>query len=300
MMSANRVVGKILSVGAALALTASAAPTAAVPAAGDGSIAPPRSRRAAPALLRFAVIGDFGTGSSIQKEVANRMCRWRASHPFDLVITTGDNIYPDGAAQYFEPNFFQPYECLLDNGVSFHATLGNHDVATDNGAPELGEPAFGIPRRNYVFRNAGVRFVMVNSNAINRAWLRRATRAGARDSWTVVAFHHPVFSPGAHGSTPGFRPWMPRLFRSRGVDIVFNGHDHLYAVSKPIRRIRYVVTGGGGAGLYPCHDRWFSAVCRERHHFTYVRVGTEGIRVRAVPPEGKPFHVFTQPEVGVL
>jgi hypothetical protein len=292
MMSGNRVTGKILSVVAALALMAPAAPTEAMPAAGDGSPAPPRSLGSAPALLRFAVIGDFGTGSSIQSGVANRMCRWRRSRPFDLVITTGDNIYPDGAARYFEPNFFQPYECLLDDGVSFRATLGNHDVATDNGAPELGEPAFGIPRRNYVFRNAGVRFVMVNSNQIRRDWLRRATRAQAGDLWTVVAFHHPVFSPGTHGSTPGFRPWMPRLFRKRGVDVVFNGHDHLYAVSKPIRRIRYVVTGGGGAGLYSCHDRWFSAICRELHHFSYVRVGAERIRVTAVPRRGEPFHSF--------
>jgi 3',5'-cyclic AMP phosphodiesterase CpdA len=293
MVSGNRVTGKILPVVAALALVAPAAPTAAMPAAGDGSAAPAKSLRAAPPLLRFAVIGDFGTSSSIQNEVANRMCRWRTSHPFDLVITTGDNIYPDGSASYFEPNFFQPYECLLDNGVSFHATLGNHDVATDNGAPELGEPAFGMPKRNYVFRDSGVRFVMVNSNAIRRDWLRQATRARSGDLWTVVAFHHPVFSPGEHGSTPGLRPWMPRLFRRRGVDVVFNGHDHLYAVSRPIKRVRYVVTGGGGAGLYPCHDRWFSAICRERHHFTFVRVDVQGIRMTAVPRRGKPFHSFT-------
>lgn len=269
-------------------------PVGAKNVSGDGIAARGGASRAglAPPLLRFAVLGDFGTGSTTQSQVATRMCRWRSSHPFDLVITTGDNIYPDGSAEYFEPNFFQPYACLLDNGVSFHSTLGNHDVVTENGKPELSEPAFGMPRRNYVFRDSGVRFVMVNSNAIKREWLRRAARPEVGDLWTVVAFHHPVYSPGPHGSTRGFRPWMPRLFRSRGVDIVFNGHDHLYSVSKPMRQIRYVVTGGGGAGLYTCDDRWFTAVCRSRHHFVYVRVGAERIRVRAVPPHGEPFHAF--------
>jgi Calcineurin-like phosphoesterase len=244
-------------------------------------------------FLRFAVIGDFGTGGTTQKDVADRMCRRRNSYPFDFVITTGDNIYPDGSAQYFDSNFFQPYDCLLENDVAFRSTLGNHDVITDNGRPELNEPAFGMPSRNYVFRISGVRFVMVESNVIARDWLRRATRSREDDTWTVVAFHHPVFSPGTHGSTDGMRPWMPRLFRDRGVDIVFNGHDHLYAVSKPIRRVRYVVTGGGGAGLYTCRDRWFSDICLERHHFLTVRAGAEQIRVTAVPPRGKRFHTFT-------
>jgi predicted phosphodiesterase len=285
----------------ALLLCLGAEPAPAVTAAGGGTIDPAARGAGSPRpLLRFAVLGDFGTGSPTQSAVADRMCRWRRSHPFDLVITTGDNIYPDGAARYFEPHFFQPYECLLDDGVRFRATLGNHDVATDNGAPEFAEPAFGMPRRNYVFRRSGIRFVMVNSNAIDRDWVRKATRAKEGDLWTVVAFHHPVFSPGDHGSTPGLRPWMPRLFRKRGVDIVFNGHDHLYAVSKPIRRIRFVVTGGGGAGLYSCHDAWFKAVCRESHHFSYVTVGLERMRVKAVPRRGDPFHSFKTTGVAAM
>ena len=293
LMYCTRIAATIVPAAVALTFIISGI-SGAVTTSGNPTTAAGRQAMSGPAPpLRVAVIGDFGTGGKIQSEVAQRMCRWRKSHPFDLVITTGDNIYPDGSARYFDTNFFQPYKCLLDDDVSFRATLGNHDVVTDNGRPELDEPAFGLPHRNYVFRTSGVRFVMVDSNVIKRDWLRRATRTRNGDLWTVVAFHHPVFSPGEHGSTSGFRPWMPRLFRERGVDVVFNGHDHLYAVSKPIGRVRYVVTGGGGAGLYSCHDEWFSAVCRERHHFSYVRAGAEQLRVKAVPKRGKPFHTFT-------
>lgn len=246
-----------------------------------------------PEPLRFAVIGDFGSGWPSQHAVADRMCAWREERPFDLVMTTGDNIYPDGSQQYFQRKFFNPYDCLLSDGVRFHAALGNHDFVTDRGGDELDEPAFGMPKRNYVLRESGVRFVVWDSNVMDREWLSRATRARALDRWTIVVFHHPVYSPGPQrGSTHGFRPSLPRLFRKRGVDLVLNGHDHIYSVTKPLRRIRYAVTGGGGASLYPCGEAWFSAACQSRNHFLYVVVHPDRIGVRAVPTTGPPFHRF--------
>jgi Calcineurin-like phosphoesterase len=243
--------------------------------------------------LRFAVIGDFGTGSDVQRRVANRMCRWRENHPFRLVVTTGDNIYPDGDPEMFDSGFFEPYACLLEGGVRFRAALGNHDVSTRDGRPEINEPAFGMRARNYVVRTRGVRFVIADSNGLNRAWLRRALTPDEGDRWTIVVFHHPVYSPGTgHGSTPGFRPGLPRMFRRKGVDLALAGHDHIYSVSKPLHGIRYVVTGGGGAPLYGCEDRWFTARCRARHHFLSVTVRSSHITVRAVPPTGRPFHGF--------
>lgn len=246
-----------------------------------------------PAEFSFAVIGDFGTGDDYQQEVADRMCSWRDNHGFDLVFTTGDNVYPDGHPDRFEDAFYQPYECLTDNGVAFHAVLGNHDAQTDNGQPEIDDERFGMDGRNYVVRANGVRFVMIDSNSVNMDFLRRATRAREGDEWTIVSMHHPVYSAGTgHGSEPGFRPKLPRLFKRRGVDLVLQGHDHIYAVTKPLKGIRYVVTGGGGAGLYGCSDKWFSAKCAARHHFLYVTATDEELTVTAVPEQGKTFHTF--------
>jgi len=290
---------RYLTVGIVGALLVAACGTAADPSRVDAlqtespSPSPTVPSEEPSADLRFAVIGDFGSGWREQHQVARKMCRWRNRHPFDIVMTTGDNIYPDGAPRHFEEKFFEPYECLLSNGVQFHASLGNHDYMTRRGRPEINEPAFGVPKRNHVLRTGGVRFVVVDSNRLDMEWLRKATRARQLDRWTVVLFHLPVFSPGSYrGSTPGLRPSLPRLFRKRGVDLVLNGHDHLYAVTKPLRRIRYVVTGGGGAGLYPCGDAWFSARCASRYHFLYVRATDTELRVRAVGLEGI-FHRFS-------
>ena len=271
----------------ALSTFAGGVAAASLPSIGDSASA------ADPGYFNFAVIGDFGTGGDEQAAVAQRMCKWRANHPFGHVFTTGDNIYDSGEEKYFERRFWKPYACLLDAGVKWHATLGNHDIIANDGRDELNEPTFGMKARNFVVRRNGVRFVMVDSNALRMGWIRRHLRSKPGDRWTIVVFHHPVFSPStAHGSAPGLRELLSPLFRRRGVDLVLNGHDHLYSVTKPLKKIRYLVTGGGGRGLYPCGKAGFSAVCVERNHFVYVHAGRTRLRVRAVPAKGRVFHRF--------
>jgi hypothetical protein len=258
-----------------------------------GACAPPAAFPSVSAIKtveadRFAVIGDWGTGLESSEHIATRMCKWRKKHDFDLVVTTGDNIYPDGAASHFDDNFLEPFSCLLEKGVRWRSALGNHDVVTGNGQAELDEPAFGMRGRNCVVRASGIRFVFANSNDIRRKWLRRRLGAEEGDRWTVVSFHHPVFSSGEHGSTPGFEDWMPKLFARKGVDLVVNGHDHLYSVTESVRGIRYVVTGGGGASLYDCTgDEPKVVLCKSRHHFLFVRVTYQAMKVTAVPAKGK-------------
>lgn len=243
--------------------------------------------------FRFLAIGDFGAGTSEQHAVADRMCAVRERRAFDLVVTTGDNIYDDGHPDRFGPAFFEPYSCLLDAGVRFRATLGNHDIRTDGGRPELNEPAFGFQGRNYAFSRGGVRFVMVDSNDMNFEWLRGALTPQPDDRWTVVAFHHPVYATGEYGPTPGFTPRLPRMFRRKGVDLVLNGHEHQYSATKNLRGIRYVVTGGGGASVRDCGPpAWFTDICLERFHFLEIVAGVGGIEVKAIPPRGPAIHRF--------
>ena len=275
-----------------VAASSSPSPTPTDPAS-PAQPSEPASPSAEPeADLEFAAIGDFGARTAEQLSVAGRMCRWLDDHPYELVVTTGDNVYPDGSPELFEDSFFRPYKCLFDAGVRWHASLGNHDYATEQGLPEVTEPAFGMKGSNYVVRSGGVRFVIADSNELDRAWLREELPGKQGDRWTIVVFHHPVLSPGLHGSTPGFED-LPQLFEENGVDLVLNGHDHMYAVTKPQDGIRYVVTGGGGANLYPCLPNATTEVCELEHHFLYIEADPERIVVTAVPAEGPPFDRFT-------
>ena len=78
--------------------------------------------------LKFGVLGDFGTGKREQYELAEQMARVRAQFPFELVLTVGDNLYGGATAAGLRSKFEKPYKPLLDAGVKFYASLGNHDA----------------------------------------------------------------------------------------------------------------------------------------------------------------------------
>lgn len=248
---------------------------------------------AGPNAYHFVAIGDWGTGFSTQSAIGRRMCELHDSNPFDIVVTAGDNIYEVGARSAFEAKFYRPFACLLDRDVRFHATLGNHDILTRNGRPELNESRFGMDGRNYVVRDGGVRFVMADSNNLRKRWLRGALRTEEGDRWTIVVFHHPVYSSSTgHESAEDFRYTLPKMFAKRGVDLVINGHTHVYAVTKPLKRIRYVTTGGGSASPHDCARRWYTARCIEEYHFLSIEAGNRAIHVTAIPPDGSPIDTF--------
>ena len=105
--------------------------------------------------LKFAVIGNFGTGDQPSYEVAAQMAALRARFPFEMVITTGDNIIgdqddPSDLAEKFE----RPFRPLLDAGVRFYASLGNHDKQ----ANRLYPPFNMNGQRYYTFVKKNVRF----------------------------------------------------------------------------------------------------------------------------------------------
>src|SRR5258708_34677132 len=69
--------------------------------------------------VRFAVIGDSGTGDKAQFDVGRQMAECRQEFPFETVLMLGDNIYGDESAVDFQRTFEEPYKTLLDAGVKF-------------------------------------------------------------------------------------------------------------------------------------------------------------------------------------
>ncbi|HEX2050698.1 MAG TPA: metallophosphoesterase [Actinomycetota bacterium] len=258
-----------------------------------------------PRVVRVVALGDFGSGTDGQYDVARAMCRHREREPYSDVVTTGDNIYETGAPEDFELKFFTPYRCLLQRGVEFHATLGNHDVATDGGRPELAEPAFGMPARHYTWRAGPITFVALDSNGwvddgvdeAQTAWLVRRLRAARDRPWTVVAMHHPIYSGGAyHGPTPSFAATFDERFARLGVDLVLQGHDHIYSRARS-NGVTYVVTGGGGAALTGCADppRPRVARCESKLHFVELEATRRTLVTSAIGEGGATFDRYDVP-----
>jgi hypothetical protein len=196
--------------------------------------------------IRFAVIGDSGTGDREQYDVARQMEIYRQAIRFDSVIMLGDNIYGSHSPQDFVKKFEQPYKPLLDAGVKFYASLGNHDDPSDE---SLYKPFNMGGQRYYAFRKGQVAFFALDSNYFDPKqleWLDQNLKS-SQGTWKICFFHHPLYNDGRHhGADLDLRTQLVPLFQRYGVNAVFSGHEHVYQRMKPENNIYYFVLGNSG------------------------------------------------------
>ncbi len=213
-----------------------------------------------PTALRFAVIGDYGLAGEPAEDVANLVKRWQP----DLIITTGDNNYPDGAAETIDLNVGQYYHEYIapyhgDYGAGaeinrFFPTLGNHDWNTNQAQPYL--DYFELPgnERYYDFTWGPVHFFALSSDSrepdgvgkssAQADWLQTAL-GESTSPWQIVYGHHPPYSSGPHGSID----WMQWPFQAWGADVLFCGHNHIYE-RLIVDGFPIFINGVGGGPIY--------------------------------------------------
>lgn len=268
--------------------------------------------------VRFAAMGDFGTGTVDQERVAESIRKRGA----DLVLGLGDIAYDEGSDDQFQEHFFAPMAPLLAEVPMFNV-LGNHEYRTRSGQPYL--DSLHLPANNprgteryYSFDWGHAHFVALDSTcALGRdgdgscalpeqtAWLAQDL-AKTQQPFKIVFLHHPLWSSGSHGSHPQLRQaWAP-LFEQHGVDLVLTGHDHDYERSKPLKAgavvpegtpgaVTYLVVGTGSApprGFDESKPAW-SAV-RHGAALGYLDVTVAGgvLDARLVDPQGKELDHF--------
>src|SRR3990172_9139287 len=194
--------------------------------------------------VRFAVMGDSGSGKKGQYELAQRMVEYRQKFPFEFVIMLGDNIYGTNSSSAYTKKFELPYKPLLDGGVKFYAALGNHDNP-DQPLYML----FNMQNRYYTYTKGDIRLFVLDSNYMDPEqlkWLERELQ-NSGSPWKICYFHHPLYSSGgAHGSDTDLRGLLEPLFVKYGVNVVFAGHDHFYERVRPQKGIYYFTSSSAG------------------------------------------------------
>jgi hypothetical protein len=192
--------------------------------------------------VRFAVIGDSGTGDRAQYALAARFAEARSTFPFEFVLMMGDNLYGSERPQDYARKFAEPYAPLLAADVAFYAALGNHDDPNQR----YYKPFNMDGKRYYTFKKGPVRFFALDSNYMDREqldWLERELKASTEE-WKIAFFHHPLYSSGArHGSEVDLRQQVEPLFIRYSVDAVFAGHEHFYERLKPQNGIHHFISG---------------------------------------------------------
>ncbi|WP_139313592.1 metallophosphoesterase [Salinicola sp. MH3R3-1] len=260
-----------------------------------------RTAPGAEATVTFAALGDSGDASKAQYQMATIIAK---SHP-QLVLHLGDVVYKTGAERQYDSRFYLPYEGLLSS-ILFYPSLGNHDVRTNDGQPYLS--AFDLPTNNpqqteryYSFDYGPVHFVALDSELYagdhslsteaQKTWLQKDLDQRQRP-WTIIFFHRPPFSsslgPHPGGDARICQDLVP-IFERANVDLVLTGHQHNYERLEPINGVNYIVSGGGGADLYPIEPGKRSAYAVSRLNVLELKASPHELKVDAVGEDGAVF-----------
>jgi len=241
-----------------------------------------------PDSLKFAIIGDSGTGSSSQYKVAEKLIAARAKFPYEFVLMMGDNLYSGSGPKDYKKKFEEPYKVLLDSGLKFYAALGNHDNTDERNY----KPFNMGGQRYYTFKpRNGVRIFALDSNYMDQPqlqWLEKELTASGSD-WKICFFHHPLYSSGMHGSDIPLRDQLEPLFLKHGVDVVFSGHEHFYERIKPQKGI-YYFTSGGAAKLREGDVNKTDLTAKSfdtGYHFMLIELAKDALHFQAISDQGK-------------
>ncbi|MTJ54407.1 metallophosphoesterase [Anabaena sp. UHCC 0253] len=243
-------------------------------------------------LLRFVSVADTGTGVRGQYSVAKAMNLYHQLNPYNLVVLAGDNIYNNGEIEKINAVFERPYQPLLRKGVKFHACLGNHDIRTDNGVPQVEYPGFNMKGRYYTFGQDQVQFFALDTNgnadwANQLVWLEKELSI-SKAPWKVVFGHHPIYSSGNYGSNKNFIKTFTPLFTKYNVQLYLNGHEHNYERTRAINGTTYL-TCGAGAGSRPVGRSEWTEYSTSNLSFATYDVYADRMEVRGIGTNNRVF-----------
>ncbi|MEB3343175.1 metallophosphoesterase [Okeania sp.] len=237
-------------------------------------------------IFRFVSVADTGTGKMPQYSVARAMKHYHSKFPFGFVVLAGDNIYPNGEIEKINDVFEKPYEYLLENKVKFYACLGNHDVRTDNGEPQVKYPNFNMAGRYYTFEYQPIQFFALDTNAkkedweVQLNWLEKEL-SNSKAPWKIVFAHHPIYSSGKYGSSQKLISTLTPLFKKHKVQLYINGHEHNYERTRPINGTTYLISGAGAKQRPVGRSEW-TEYSTENFSFAAFDVYEDRLIVRGI------------------
>jgi MYXO-CTERM domain-containing protein len=212
--------------------------------------------------------------------------------PSDFLVNTGDMVMAGNKPDEWAQLFAIEGRLLRDRCV--FAAVGNHELTRGDPAGEVAflryfaesEPeGRDIPRLYGTFRWSNTRFFVLNAmdtwTGDERAWLRsELDRAAAEPGLAhrIAVMHWGPYSSGPHGDNPALASGeVTAMMRDHHVDLLIAGHDHVYERGDG-HGLKYVITGGAGAPLYPKNND-----APETRHFesayNFVEVAVDGDRV---------------------
>lgn len=294
--------------------------------------------QAAPAKTEFAAdsmhllaLGDYGAkGNANQVAVANRMADFAKSldKPLTAVLALGDNFYSKLTPERFDKNFERIYS-PKDLNCPFYACPGNHDYGTAMYDLQPGKlqmqldyarnnprSRWKMPAKWYTVQLPSadkplVKIIVLDGNywegaltpkekIEQRRFLQTELQKKNDAPWLWVVNHFPLFSdcPPYAENKPLIREWG-KLLRDHPVSLVIAGHAHILQHLKVEGYTSsFIVSGGGGASLYPVKATNRGFVTNHYLGFNHLSVTPDELHVQYINAAGNCLHHFRRDQSG--
>jgi len=174
----------------------------------------------------------------------------------------------------------------------------------------------GLAETCYWFDYQGARLIALNSNEKQEeqvAWLRAVLKNNPQ-RWTILTFHHPIFSPARNRDNARLRELWKPVFDEFRVDLVLTGHDHTYArsgdmtdrtrvgttnvpkgynqVYDPVIGTVYVVSVSGPKMYDITNDNWAVRAAEDTQLFQVITVDGGELHFEARTATGRLYDAF--------
>jgi 3',5'-cyclic AMP phosphodiesterase CpdA len=247
----------------------------------------------------FLVYGDTRDRDADHASVVHAMVGEHA----DLVLQTGD-LVSRASDELQWRRYFSTAAPLL-RSTPMYPALGNHELRGEPGASHFAR-LFSLPRDRsrrlrpvyYAFRYSNALFLALDGNSPydlpQATWLEHELKAAQADTsirHTFVFVHQPPYAVGAYCGSQRLQQRIVPILQRYPVRAVFAGHEHAYQHLER-RGVRYFVTGGGGAPLYPrrksCNFEDDTALWlfRAEHHYLRVQIDGDAAVMTAIDRRG--------------
>lgn len=269
-----------------------------------GAVAPARlsTTMAAekPESFTFVVFGDNRPDRPDlpQPEAFKIMLREADARRPAFAVNTGDCIYGSSNKQLREKQYKDYCDTLQSLfKPKVYLALGNHELHGGRASQEFFAKELG--NIYYSFDYADSHFIVLDSEVVGEAghitgkqleWLKEDLKKSRAARHKFVFLHRPLYPVDGHmgrslDQHPAERDALHRLFVQNRITAVFAGHEHLFHTQIK-NGVRYVITGGAGAFLYPSVEGK-----GDFHHFVLVSVDGDKLEMKVVREgrSGKPW-----------
>lgn len=246
--------------------------------------------------LNFILLGDTGSGTKSQFEVANSIEKYCNYNNCQAAFIAGDVIYDNGITSVGDPQLISKFEDPYKNlNFPFYIALGNHDY---RGCIDCYieysklSSKWKIMDKYYTQLFSNIEFFVIDTENFDKnqqQWLNEALIKSAAD-WKIVVGHRPLktFEEAYFDEKWAGKDILVDILCQK-ADLYVSGHAHILEDAGLVNNcsVKQVISGAGGAALRNAVKDNKSEFNASSHGFAVIASSDNNLNIQFINTENE-------------